>query len=130
MQPPVHPAVIAKMDSYSWKRNLFPTFYRPIGLKDARGSQHAESLIPNKLMPTKESTSAVVSQQTPEDADGNGNVYLNGFTHGILMLKCDYKYKFVCCRGILLHCFGWSCSSCPSGGYAYHLSQETKAQIN
>lgn len=59
------------MDSFSWKRNLFPTYYRPSALKDGRGS-HVVRVVPEKLLPTKESSSAVVSEQTPEDDDGNG----------------------------------------------------------
>lgn len=61
------------MDSYSWKRNLFPTYYRSASLKDTRGSNHAPRVVGyEKLMPTKETSAGVVSEQTPEDEDGNG----------------------------------------------------------
>lgn len=78
------------MDSYSWKRNLFPTYYRSISLKDTRGSQHATRIASDNLMPTKTtSASVVISEQTPEDDEGNGTYIF----HLVIYLKKHISIK-------------------------------------
>lgn len=84
------------MDSYSWKRNLFPTYYQSSSLKDTRGSNHATRVITGTetFMPTKDTSSAVVSEQTPEDKDGNGTLKKNKIKYETKLINLNYLQKF------------------------------------
>lgn len=102
------------MDSFSWKRTLFPATYPfSTALKEIRGSQHATRVTgTEKLMPTKETSSAVVSQQTPEDDFGNGKFYL---------FLNTTKFVIHDSRSFVFNNFGWGRPSSPSHSHGDYL---------